>query len=136
MTKEEKIQEAWGDVWKELPSLQKEGALKHNGWVSHLGYSIEDKDLVKKLYQISKKEGWLVCDQFTFRPVSLSGIEYNNGWIKIDSEEDLPEESWNYWIMQNDGRISAMKDYFDNKKYYGVAATHYQPIEKPKPPIY
>lgn len=60
----------------------------------------------------------------------------NNGWIKIESEADLPKESWNYWIMQSDGLIQTLKEYEDNKKYFQIIATHYQPITKPEKPIY
>lgn len=60
----------------------------------------------------------------------------NNGWTRIESEADLPKDSWNYWIMQSDGLIQTLKEYEDNKKYFKIIATHYQPITKPEKPIY
>ncbi|MGK6342892.1 hypothetical protein ACMGDK_11670 [Chryseobacterium sp. DT-3] len=132
MTKEQKIQEAWGENFEIFKDV-----ITENGWADfkkHYG----DRGLM-----LSFKDTPLeVMDNYDpkycywKRPIALSGIENNNGWIKIESEEDLPEESSNYWIMQSDNRIQTMKEYDDNKKYYNIIATHYQPIEKPKPPIY
>lgn len=65
----------------------------------------------------------------------------NNGWIKIESEADLPKEYGNYHVKYlngqsiawfNDGFFYTMKGY----KFKDNHITHYQPIEKPKPPIY
>lgn len=69
-----------------------------------------------------------------YRPKSLSGIETNNGWIRIESEADLPyftvwlsdgKDIWqgNLWTVNGAHRMNLM-------------ATHYQPIIKPLPPIY
>jgi hypothetical protein len=65
-------------------------------------------------------------------PKAIQGIETNNGWIKIESEEQfelIPNGEY-HWYDEIHG-------YYENgdipnyKKY-----THYQPITKPKPPIY
>ena len=122
LSKEEIIKEAWGECWNKLPKEAKEKALKNNGFVSQY---FED------LLTIDKRERKL----FEIRPKSLQGIENNNGWIKI--EEGLPKEQGVYHINYSDGVISSR--YFhpkhnDWKDYPN--ATHYQPIEKPKPPIY
>lgn len=68
----------------------------------------------------------------------LSDIESNNGWIKIESEEALPKDSFNYWLFCDDDRIITMKEYDYYKKYIipDLVATHYQPIVKPLTPIY
>ncbi|QHC84961.1 hypothetical protein AS589_09350 [Empedobacter brevis] len=68
---------------------------------------------------------------------SFKDTEDNNGWIKIQSEEDFPKEQGVYHINYSDGVISSRyyhpkhNDWKDHPN-----ATHYQPIEKPKPPIY
>ena len=57
----------------------------------------------------------------------------NNGWIKIESEEQrFPDED--LWICNfNGNKQPFIHDAYDfiPEKY-----THYQPIEKPQPPIY
>lgn len=76
------------------------------------------------------------------QPSSLKGIYNNNGWIKIESEDDLPKETDTYWFMSRfTGKV--MKDYFtcDSKALAFHSAqfklySHYQPIEKPKLPLH
>lgn len=79
------------------------------------------------------------------RPKSLKGIENNNGWIRIESEADLPKlksaEELNCFIKASDDERIGMGIFafgrfmtFFGNEYANV--THYQPIEKPKPPIY
>lgn len=68
----------------------------------------------------------------------LQGTENNNGWIRIESEEGLPKDSFNYYLYCSEGRILRMEEYEYFKKYIDteIEATHYQPIVKPKPPVY
>jgi hypothetical protein len=40
-------------------------------------------------------------DCFNWRPKSLDGIENNNGWIKIESKDDLPKKG-KYWGFTKD----------------------------------
>lgn len=77
------------------------------------------------------------------RPKSLQGIEDNNGWIRIESEEDLPKESGLYFILDEDDNI--IHSEFDinfgqffakDFAYDHYELTYYQPIVKPEPPIY
>ena len=65
-------------------------------------------------------------------------IIHNNGWIKIESEYDLPKDSWSYWVFRDDSEITTLRDYVADKNSLGyeINITHYQPIEKPKLPIY
>jgi len=75
-------------------------------------------------------------------PKSLQGIENNNGWIKIESEADLPKQDCNcYFILKSNNAILTGKfnqGCFDYAlRYYDHNdITHYQPIKKPNPPIY
>lgn len=127
MNKEEKIKEAYGIYYSEK--------VDENGW-SRV-FIDSDKDLIKYFLENKTLFESKSVDFNTFiRPKSLSGIENNNGWTKIESEADLPKESWSYWIMQSDNIISTLKDYWENKKYWNITATHYQPIKKPEQPIY
>lgn len=72
----------------------------------------------------------------------IEEIENNNGWVKIESEDDLPKDydvrQFNLWLWTNNG-FYEMQDYKRWKLHYDhLAITHCQlkPIEKPKPPIY
>jgi len=80
----------------------------------------------------------LINDSHSIRPKSLKGIEDNNGWIKIENEEDLPKEGMtNYLYCVNDEpSIHVMNLKQINQCYKDGMITHYQPIDKPKPPIY
>jgi hypothetical protein len=90
-----------------------------------------------------------------WRPKSLQGIEKNNGWIKIESENDLPKDlevcnfiPCNYkneafiGFIKNDEvyfidySIVFNEDYIKLNSWLKSQITHYQPIENPKPPIY
>jgi len=63
----------------------------------------------------------------------------NNGWIKIESENDLPKKDCNCWIVVNNeiknGNYSLRKGRFFIIMYIDNV-THYQPIITPKPPLY
>lgn len=79
------------------------------------------------------------CGNF-YRPKSLQGIEDNCGWIKIESESDLPKKDSECFFIEH-GNIT--QGIFNGKRFisnYGVfgwkTITYHQPIEKPKPPIY
>lgn len=77
MTKEEKIQEAYGDHWDNFIYEAKKCAWNNNGWISQLiAHAPEGIELD--------------FDRYTYRPKSLRGIEHNHGWRKIESDEDLP----------------------------------------------
>ncbi len=62
--------------------------------------------------------------------------QFQPEWIKIESEEDLPKDSSNYWIFRSDGRVSSIDHYEADKKYFfpDLTASHYMPIIKPEPP--
>ncbi len=127
--KQEAIKKAYGDNHEIY-----EKSLTKNGWLK-VEYDIyENAD--RFYFDFLRHE--LNADEYEYfiRPKSLSGIDDNNGWIRIESEDELPKESCNYWIFQSDLRAVTMKDFYDNKKYYGVKATHYRPIVKPLKPLY
>ena len=67
-----------------------------------------------------------------WRCKSLQGIENNNGWIRIESEADLPKEG-NYFVAKNKTVIET--SYFMPDNDFSLIEwrniTHYQPIEKP-----
>ena len=114
MSKEEKIQEAYGEYFNK--------DINDNGWCNNHSLRIR----VDALEIDRSRFGW--------RPKSLQGIENNNGWIKIESEYqyDLLENGEYEWYNINN-------DKYDKGDLwsYGIF-THYKivPITKPQPPIY
>jgi len=98
----------------------------------------------------------------TYTPIKLIGIEDNNGWIKIESDDDLPKEKEFFrfipcnnfdrefmgWIDNKLGEVLFIDFTFyevekDGNRYVSQSnawltsqITHYQPIQKPQPPIY
>lgn len=120
MTKQEKIKEAWGYFG---------GVVDDNGWRLIQSKFINE---VKNI-EISG------CGKY-YRPKSLQGIENNNGWIKIESENDLPKETDHYLVFNKFSNCIQVDyidwDYESHIERWMEFNSHYQPIEKPKPPIY
>lgn len=139
MTKQEKIQEAYGEYWQESKSF-----INENGWINTKEWlgGIGNTQIFNKIKGIE-----LECMDnydhkycYWFRPKSLQGIETNNGWIKVESEDDLPKEIYNsiYWVASQNGWIenTIYSSTSIEQKYKNGTCTHYKPIEKPEQPIY
>lgn len=125
MTKEEKIKEAWGEYYDGVKQY-----LSDRGFPEVNRYS---RNYIDK--NISKTNQDRIAEKLII-------INHNNGWIKIESEDDLPKHKGNYFVYTHnkeietvyaDGDISSMEH---TSKSWIRNFTHYQPIEKPKPPIY
>lgn len=124
MTKEKKIREAYEEI--SLPF--NENIIYDNGWTKIKPGQYSSKYDVVDLLKLTKHV-------HSIRPKSLSGIENNNGWIRITDVEKVPTENcWIYKEWIGDMFIG----YFYNEYGHNVHkdATHYQPIVKPKPPLY
>lgn len=156
MTKQEKIKEAWGNQC--FDKINKDGWLYFgycvNGW-DDIEDWLDENNLIsdENYYDMTCKEldnGDLILVQV--RPKSLQGIENNNGWIKIE-EEDLilpidGTEVHFYHSFVNENGIQneyhkgifnaalGFTSFYDSENYKVKEVTHYQPIEKPKPPLY
>lgn len=130
-SKQKAIEKAYGDYYKICNPDE-------NGW------SIKRKGIG---FEQLKKQIELEYDKphnaYAFRPKSISGIENNNGWNKIESEDDLPKDtSVFYWcgLMNNNNDFyqhSAPKTctFIIHENSLGYVNI-YQPIEKPNPPIF
>ena len=118
------IAKAYGEHWEKVKDFVDE-----NGWFDMKFYdegNFED-------------EFFDNCDvkNAFIRPKSLAGIENNNGWIKIESEADLPKKGTSCHVILKSGVTCVFID-LDDSEYLTLKnrGTHYQPIVKPEPPIY
>jgi len=124
MTKEETIDSAYGNYADISKGLRDE-----NGWIPigcYYTYFPQNSE--------RSECGWFE------RPKFLQGIENNNGWIKIESEEDLPTTEIDCHIIYNNNLMTfSVWDNVLKGFYIGIVKqnpTHYQPIIKPQPPLY
>lgn len=132
--KEQVIKNAYisaGVDWEQVKEY-----VDNNGWldISPSNFSNELFTTLKPFLRGCNTKGAL-----EYSPKSLSGIENNNGWITIESEKDLPPDG-HYWTINKNGEINASPKLVDetcnDNQYWLSTFTHYQPILKPKPPIY
>ena len=143
MSKEEKIKEAWVKLIGEEEFNNLKIDIDLLGWlkVSERDYHYKYNtslvgDFNGKGYNPMQKIKDYEANPTPYfvRPKSLEGIEKNNGWIKIESESDLPNKTNDYWIVNKLGVSIRNYDMQEDNDWNDV--THYQPITKPKPPIY
>ena len=141
--KQEAIRKAYGEYWGRLPKKIKEEIFLLDGWLDWL--SLNDINIGLLWFEIRNGiEVNIDFDKDRLRPKSLQGIENNNGWIRIESEEDLPKASIEAHFMLINGDIEAgifdlVSSTFQNvrREYFLLRqVTHYQPIVKPEKPIY
>ena len=126
MTRKEIIIKAWMDLNIETPF----GICDKTGWVH--GYFCNGiDDIINDYGDITDKIDYEIEYDGVgkFRPKSLQGIENNNGWIKIESEEDLPERGYYEVIERTTGKPlrASLNNEFGTLilvHYY----SHYQPI--------
>lgn len=152
MTKAEKIKEAYGEYWDLFFLLLQDRIIFNNGNLDYFLLPKNIRDATEKICDIRSHKSIFECtktDEATprfFRPKSLRGIENNNGWIKIESEENLPKQENNLWLLANDGSLilgrycmfskTYKTSFGDNFDSDGIIFTHYQNIEKPKLPMF
>ncbi|MCT4288175.1 hypothetical protein HZP25_15845 [Elizabethkingia anophelis] len=128
--KEKAIKAAYGDMWIYMSSFPQARniALENEGWVfiTHLPSTID-----RTLFDF--QHGDSIC-----RPKSLSGIENNRGWPRIESEEDLPKynSAGDFYVMSNEGNKKLLNGGNAVRNAYRLKTiTHWQLI-KTKPPIF
>lgn len=136
MTKEEKIQEAYGEHWEKVKYF-----VDKDGWLdsrSFYGQPIH-KGLFGLTMEISDPYDPKYC--YWKRPVSLSGINNNNGWRKIESENDLPVKDGLFIVCIDEKPIVGIIENIEFIKHLydcpeqGIL-THFQEYIPKKPPIY
>ena len=126
--KQKAIEVAYGEYWEKVKYFVDE-----NGWFEN-GHQ-EDRFIFtfgNSTIDFEYKQDTLL------RPKSLSGIETNNNWISINSEDDLPNKSQDIYHVSKDKRVfntvvkygTLKKWWFENK------ISHYQKLEKKPKPIF
>ena len=117
--KQEAIRKAYGEYWDQVKN-----SIDDDGYILGNAKSLPNKEF----------DG----DGFGYiRPKSLQGIENNNGWIRIESDEDLPKSTIDTFYTYGEDYGIKMEGWGNLKIGYRVGRiTHYQPIVKPEKPIY
>jgi len=126
--KQKAIELAYGENWDNVSQF-----IDDNGWLKSHEISPFDLKLTWNDIQVEEYEKG---GSIKYRPKSLSGIEDNNGWISINSEDDLLKQDGYYFGLTINGDIVVLRS--NNNKWVieNDETTHYQPIEKPLKPIY
>ena len=133
MTKEEKIKIVYESLGFEWEACSK--YIAENGVIilptPDLKYTLKGYD---NLIKDTDKFSAFGNEGLKIQPSILKGIYNNNGWIKIESEEDLPIDNESYWTVIEGVKNSLFQTYSNHivLKHH----THYQPIIKPESPIY
>ncbi len=148
MTKQEFIKNTYinlGFNWELSHSFVDE-----NGWVY---FKIDSSGISNNLnyhddFKIDRadvdiKAVWYVRNYFYWRIRTLKDIDDNNGWIKINSIDDLPkpENGFDYYqILIKDKEIISVDDYWAKDKRkdqeWLVNYSHYKEIPKTDLPLY
>ena len=134
-TKEEVIKEDW--VLFGVDSNE-----SYDGWIS--AEYVPEEAILSGMLDLKNFRTSTDYDEPFYRPKSLQGIESNNGWISINSEEDLPSEDLDVHIVfKKDGGNFQTFGVWDkrlNSFWSGAMKidipTHYQPIVKPLKPLH
>lgn len=133
MTKQEAIKKAYGEYWDILKHrIDENGRINYYLLQSKAYNAFKDLDM-----------GFTPMGQLC-RPKCLTGIEDNNGWIDIQNfDYNDPEGKRNRYFLLIDGEViigywcPIGRFFYQMEGHITVShPTHYQPIHKPKPPIY
>jgi hypothetical protein len=132
MTKQEKIKQAYGSDFKRCKP--DENGWTHQGKVfcptTEIGKSKREIQTRGSVIRINNSNVW-------WRPIELKGIETNNGWVKINSDDDLPTLFVDCYALLKTNKIFTFEDVSENDiRLIKLHATHYKLIEKPLPPVY
>lgn len=131
MTKQEVIIKEWYDLGINTPY----GICNNTGWL----FSYDVNGIVAEFSSIREKIEFTYEDSniTKWRPKSLSGIEDNNGWTKIESIDDLPEKGLCNLVVRETGEIVRAEI---SKEFLGksqcIYYSHYKKIEIINGPLY
>ena len=136
MTKEEKIKEVYGLQFQKV-----QFDICTDGWV-HTGHFDVTPKLISAFDNFNGdkqfKKDLRNNDYNLWRPKSLQGIEDNNGWIKIKSEDDLPKKLGLKCIFLNiHGNTTYISDdVLYDPKWFNQKYTHWRIKQEIKDPVF
>lgn len=96
MTKEEKIKEAWGDLYLKFDSF-----LDENGNLDSIFFNPEEM----KSWKNGDYPNIIYFNGYFF-PKDIQDIKNNNGWVKIESESDLPNTHLDVFLYDTINNIT------------------------------
>lgn len=140
MTKEEVIQQAWGDKWQFVKSLTPNRKDSNDAFdLYELGF-FNTKRLKLSCGSVLD---YFPTDKFDHdgkyvTPTALRGLKTNNGWTKIENISDLPKVSGaKYKVVLADGSMEETDINYSLREVYNLwKITHYKEIKKDLPPLY
>ena len=143
--KEQAIKAAYGEHWERVKDY-----VEDNGWIELYSYNCYTDtvhtDLTEEL-PFLKELGYerkYYNNGYTHyvRPKSISGIENNNSWTRIESEEDIPDDDKLY----DSGLMSVDGNFIQEEKRHAYKTlkwlfqrkliTHYRKVDTVPPPIF
>lgn len=137
MTNEEAKQQAIINVYGEYYE-QFRKYIDKNGWIAQSDIFLPSLDLPDS-FEVEVK-GFPPKGATKWRPKQLQGIENNNGWIRIESENDLPKDDIDCHFMSGKYLYNGLWDNELKSFYCGLdkvrIVSHYRPIETPPKPIF
>lgn len=131
--KQQAIKAAYGEYWIGLSNEQQKYALENEGWIK-VTPSQYQMDMFSRL-KLNK-------NKHSVRPKSITGIENNRGWTRIESEEDLPKPKGveDVLVIIETGEITVENSMSLNdievRRYWLRTISHWQPFIKPNLPLY
>lgn len=143
--KQQAIKAAYGEYWDKVKNY-----VDDNGWIELYSYNCytdtvytdltEDLPFLKELGY--ERKYFNNGHTHYVRPKSLSGIETNQGWTKIESEEDLPINGmFCKTCFYSGGKYIEGHIYFRSYEdlkwaFKKEMITHYKKIGSDQPPIF
>nr|GFA85328.1 hypothetical protein [Tanacetum cinerariifolium] len=140
MTKQEVIEKAYGDRWEEIKHLADE-----NGWISDkcishgvsngIGYDNLKIPYTSDEIYFKSYAGW---GDNTWRLIALHNVEYNNGWTKINSADDLPTDKKSYVFLTKRGSedLHHRSGPDDRTSFFMHKYTHFRPYTPTPQPLW
>ncbi|MGA9651949.1 hypothetical protein [Pedobacter sp.] len=133
-TKQEVIQDAYGDAWECL-----KGHVDDNGFVTALREDpTGDTHPLKHGFPLAEIQMKHFLDSFDWRPNSIRDIERNNGWIRV--EDKLPDDQSRVTAFLSDRfKLRSAENltfYFVDQDLFIYRYSHWKLVEEIKPPVY
>ena len=124
-------------MWSQLVGAQnvKELRFDENGWSDYRCRALMPREYWNSLsdklrpYKTKQPSGKDVL----YRPLSLKGIDDNNGWVRIFTRSDLPLRDGMY-IFLVDGR--QVPQWFDEDVSFSKLHTHWREMVEIPSPLY